>query len=559
MIIFYKIKNIIYIIIKKLLKSKSNLFLKMKQKIDLSDISSTKLALMELYTTIRQYSFDEKDIKKDDLNIEYLSSLDDLELIKYITDSMDVAVLTLAEKKIDEYNKKITCSNIQQDYEAMLVKYEQDIRGHIKVEHQLKLYSDSLQSNIEELEKEKNSGFNKDNKQYQDEIKKLKNEIKSQQKIIKSYEEKNIKSTENEKKLKSIIAKNEKKYKEDIDNLNKKLNTYIEKIQLLYNEKNEKKEKKKSENIFCNSSRRSNNSNFIKNLYINDNGNQNINNSLHNIGRIFRNSNNSISINDNHSTSMTNSRHYAKLDKYILNKYIKNSQKASYQNKINIKNNNAIYNNISIPNNNNNSSYILDQKAQDEIINKFMLNDSVLNNKKITNRHKSVGNDSSKYIKEKNLRKLLMQNNNNSNRNSVKNINKGTYNRNIINKKFPHNLSDSVKNVKNFMSKTAKEININNIIENKNNIGCNFVNNINIFSNNLKQDNSNNIYLGNNFKKFTENATFRAMAKHNNGVNDFNYIKLNGSKNTNIISNRNKQNEGKNVSSSTNSMQRKYN
>ena len=110
---------------------------------------------MELYTTIRQYSFDEKDIKKDDLNIEYLSSLDELELIKYITDSMDVAVLTLAEKKINEYNKKITCSNIQQDYEAMLVKYEQDIRGHIKVEHQLKLYSDSLQSNIEELEKEK--------------------------------------------------------------------------------------------------------------------------------------------------------------------------------------------------------------------------------------------------------------------------------------------------------------------------------------------------------------------------------------------------------------------
>ena len=79
---------------------------------------------------------------------------------------------------------------------------------------------------------------------------------------------------------------------------------------------------------------------------------------------------------------MTNSRHYAKLDKYILNKYIKNSQKASYQNKINIKNNNAIYNNISIPNNNNNSSYILDQKAQDEIINKFMLNDSALNKKK---------------------------------------------------------------------------------------------------------------------------------------------------------------------------------
>ena len=530
----------------------------MKQKVDLSEISSTKLALMELYTTLRQYSYDEKDIKKENLNIEYLSSLDDLELIKYITDSMDAVVLTLAEKKIDEYNKQINCSNIQQDYEAMLIKYEQDIRGHIKVEHQLKLFSDSLQNNIEELEKQKKLGSNNDNKQYLNEIEKLKKEIKAQKKIIKSYEENNIKSTENEKKLKNIIAKNEKKYKEDIDKLNKKINYYVEKLQILYNEKNDKKEQRKSENIFCNSSRRSNQSNFIKNLYINQEGNQNINNSLHNIGKLFRNSNN-LSMNDNHSTSMTNSRHYAKLDQFILNKYLKNNQKASYHTKLNIKNSNAMYNSISIPNNNNNSSYMLDQKAQDEIINKFMFNDSMINNKKINNRHKSVGNDSNKYSKGKNIRKLIMPNNN-TNRHSVKNSNKGTYYRNIINKKFPHNLSDSARSVKNFMNKTAKEININNIIENKNNIGCNFVNNINIFSNNVKQDNSNNIYLGNNFKKFAENASFRAMAKNNNGHNEhnhINYIKLNGSKNSNIISFRNKQKEGKNISSLTNSIKKK--
>jgi hypothetical protein len=243
------------------------------------------------------------------------------------------------------------------------------------------------------------------------------------------------------------------------------------------------------------------------------------------------------------------------LDKYILNKYIKNSQKIPYQNKLNIKNknhnNNSIYNSIIIPNNNNNSSYILDQKVQDEIINKFMLNDSLINNKRIYNRHKSVGNDSTKYIKGKNIKKLLMQNNNNSNRNSVKNSNKSVYNRNIINKKFPHNLSNSVRSERKYMNKTAKEININNIIENKNNIGCNFVNNINIFSNNLKQDNSsNNIYLGNNFKKFTDNASFRAMAKNNNGSKDFN-------KNDGIISYRNKQKEGKMISSLTNNIQKK--
>ena len=533
----------------------------MNQKSNLPGISGTKLALIELYTTLRQYSYQEKNIKKDeDINFEYLSTMDDLELIKYITDSMDAVIITLAEKKINEYNNQITCSNIQQDYEAMLIKYEQDIRGHIKVEHQLKLYSDSLQNNIEELEKEKKLGFNKENKQYLKEIEKLKNEIKSQKKIIKSYEEKNDKLIENEKKLKNIILKNEKKYQEDIDNLNKKINYYVEKLQLLYNEKNEKSEKsekpekRKTETIFCKSSRRSNHSNFIKNFIENEAGNKNINNSLHNIGKLYRNSNN-ISINDNHSTSMTNSRHYAKLDKYILNKYIKNSQKIPYQNRLNIKNknhyNNSIYNSISIPNNNNNSSYILDQKVQDEIINKFMLNDSLINNKRIYNRHKSVGNDSTKYIKDKNIKKLLMQNNNNSNRNSVKNSNKSVYNRNIINKKFPHNLSNSVRSERKYMNKTAKEININNIIENKNNIGCNFVNNINIFSNNLKQDNSiNNIYLGNNFKKFTDNASFRAMAKNNNSSKDFN-------KNDGIISYRNKQKEGKMISSLTNNIQKK--
>ena len=180
----------------------------MKQKSNLPGISGTKLALIELYTTLRQYSYEEKNIKKDeDINFEYLSSMDDLELIKYITDSMDAVIITLAEKKINEYNNQITCSNIQQDYEAMLIKYEQDIRGHIKVEHQLKLYSDSLQNNIEELEKEKKLGFNKENKQYLKEIEKLKNEIKSQKKIIKSYEEKNDKLIENEKKLKNILTK----------------------------------------------------------------------------------------------------------------------------------------------------------------------------------------------------------------------------------------------------------------------------------------------------------------------------------------------------------------
>ena len=51
---------------------------------------------------------------------------------------------------------------------------------------------------------------NSNNNNYINEIQILKKEIKYQKKLIKSYEDQNIKSAENEKKLKSIIAKNEK-------------------------------------------------------------------------------------------------------------------------------------------------------------------------------------------------------------------------------------------------------------------------------------------------------------------------------------------------------------
>ena len=347
---------------------------------------TTKLALIDLYTTLIQYSLDINDIKKEDNNKEYLSEMNELDLIKYIKDSMDTVILTLAEKKINEFNKQITCENIQQDYESMLIKYEQDIRGHIKIEHQLKLYSDSLQNSLEELEKEKKSGFNNNN----NEIENLKKEINNQKKVIKSYEEQNTKLKENEKKLKNVIIKNEKKYKNDIEILNKKLRYYIEKIQIIYNnDKNGKIPQKKIETIFCNSSRIcGNKKNIIKNLV--DNGgsefnNQKMNNSLHGVGRIYRNSGNSISVSDNHSTSMANSRPYVNIEKYLLNKYIKNTSKREpyqYQNKIknlkNLKNvssmkSNNIHNCINIPNNNSNNSYILDSKAQDEIVNILIL------------------------------------------------------------------------------------------------------------------------------------------------------------------------------------------
>jgi len=187
----------------------------------------------------------------------------------------------------------------------------------------------------------------------------------------------------------------------------------------------EKVEKRKSETICCNTSRRANNQNLIRNLLENENI-DNINSSLHGIKRIYRNSGNNLSISDNHSTSMVNTRPYVKIDKYLLKNYVKNSNNNKepylYQNKIkNLKNascghskdkNINLRNNINIPNNNNNS-YILDPKAQDEIISKFMIDDnSLINSKKIYNRHKSIENNSH-YIKGKqmNIKKMLISNN----------------------------------------------------------------------------------------------------------------------------------------------------
>ena len=492
-----------------------------------------KASLIDLYLTLRQYSLDIKKIKKEE-NIEYLTTMDELELINYIKDSLDTVILTLAEKKINDYNNQIYNEHIQQDYEAMLIKYEQDIRGHIKVEHQLKLYSDSLQNNLEELE-------------------------------------------------------NEKKYKNDIDILSKKLRYYIEKLQIYSsdNKNTDKIEKRKSETICYTNSHRPNNSSLIKNFMFENETNNNMNSSLNGgVTRIYRNTGNNILISDNHSTSTANSRPYVKVDKYVLNKYVKNTNKQPYQylNKVkNMKNASCDYRkdkninlrNSNLPNsisnipNNANNSYILDSKAQADIMNKFMMNDSssLIKTKRVYNRHKSLENNSN-YIKGKhiNIKKILMSNNHNhsnsnvnSERNSYKELTKGVYNKSIVNKKLSNNNSNinSVNSEKSYMNKTAKEIDINNIIEGKNNnIRCNFVNNINIYSNNCKQDNSNNIYIGHNSKKYSGNTSFRGIVKNNN-LNGNNYVHINGNKSS-IVSYRNKQKDGKMISSLTNSIQKKY-
>ena len=167
---------------------------------------STKNALINLYLNLKYYSVNKKSQNNNkEEDIEYLSSLNEISLIKYINDSKDTIILEIVEKKIDDYNNKYNLNeHIQQDYEEMLIKYEKDLRGHIKTEHQLKLFADSLQNNIDDLEKEKKEQNN--NNKYKEIlieknniISELKKEINYNKKLIKSYEEQNIKLSENEK------------------------------------------------------------------------------------------------------------------------------------------------------------------------------------------------------------------------------------------------------------------------------------------------------------------------------------------------------------------------
>lgn len=46
----------------------------------------------------------------------------------------------------------ISCLN---DYEELLRKHESEIRNHIKIQHQYRIYSDNLKNKIEDLEKSK--------------------------------------------------------------------------------------------------------------------------------------------------------------------------------------------------------------------------------------------------------------------------------------------------------------------------------------------------------------------------------------------------------------------
>ena len=481
-------------------------------------------------------------------------------LISYIKDTIETFIQVLAEEKINNYKDKR--ENTQQEYEALLIKLEKEIRGHIQIEQQLKLYAENLQNNLEEIENEninlKNELKRTENKNisnnwtgFGEKITLLKKEIEINKQILKSYETQNLKLSENERKLKSkLIAQNkqfnekEMKYINEIDSLKEKIINYEKRInsedEYFYNQYSSKSQKNIEQNL--------NKDNNLKNVLNNCNKNIYINSNLIEKKKISRTHRTNKNDNKNHNNqnrpALSASSSMEKIEKYLMNEFAKTQ--LHFKSKINIissasknfhKKMPSPYNNSLVEKGLNNGFYSNNNKLQ---INDSTLNIMTIKQKKKHNRQKSIENNS-KLIRNQNKQETILKSILMSNNNSVFNINikktsakkaKGKNNSNY--KKVPYTCSLKAK--------------IRNTGGNKNNINNNFngkiINNhINIYAHTLRQDNHNVYIKGNNEKSL--HCSLRGISgncsardyysnKYNNDLFNFRKNSL-GKKKVNLI------------------------
>ena len=136
------------------------------------------------------------------------------------------------EEKANIYNEER--DNTRQEYETVLIKYEADIREHIKIEHQMKLYIDSLESEKEEL-KYKNHLKKLKIEQLTQKISNLKNNtIDDQSTIILREDTSSSHDSKTENESVSQVGKF-RKFEEEIIELKKELDKFKEQNKNLSN------------------------------------------------------------------------------------------------------------------------------------------------------------------------------------------------------------------------------------------------------------------------------------------------------------------------------------
>ena len=315
-----------------------------------------------------------------------------------------------------------------------------------------------------------------------EEVNKLKLELKNTLTILKSYEEQNLKLSNGEKKLKTLYIKkekqyleNEKKLKDEIKSLNKKIIYYEEKL-------------KKVSNL-GNISMNNNTTNIIKPSSSSTTFKDELNSNAYSSGRSANHSNRK-----NSTSSLSASSSIDKIERYLRNKIrSKNS---------NLNPNQNIVNNMKKGKSKNNN--ILFSKKSDEFLTKLLMNETNINSsgqkKKFHNRHKSLENNN----------KLL--------RNKHSSIFKDIINSSVNNSKLNTNRSGNNNSQKNSNNSSLKSIN------NSKNEHIEMINNINIYTNTLKQDNHNVYYKSNIANSINNSSTNKNIVNHiyNNNKNNNN-------------------------------------
>jgi len=123
-----------------------------------------------------------------DQDEESINNTDALIFLQYIKKTHEKIYEFKNEAEMELSSKK---ENECSDYEGMLQKLEAEVRQHIRIEQQLKLYVESTQAKLDELEKTydpvKNESIKKDNEELKNATYTLQEKIKKRENEIESY------------------------------------------------------------------------------------------------------------------------------------------------------------------------------------------------------------------------------------------------------------------------------------------------------------------------------------------------------------------------------------
>lgn len=182
-------------------------------------------SLLELYLNVKIRNFDNTiDSEKVDEELDKLKNVETLTLVDYIKSFVEIVMSMKVEQNEDKvlegvkqrmkdmHNKgQYDLSQSPEEYEKIIQKLEAEVRNHISVQQQMKLYIESYQSKVEELEP-----LEKKHIDLKDKVEELNKNIS---KVTKSRDD----VERDNKYLRKKLSTQEKDFEKRIDDLTKKI------------------------------------------------------------------------------------------------------------------------------------------------------------------------------------------------------------------------------------------------------------------------------------------------------------------------------------------------